>query len=68
LDFWDLWASLQHISLLLTRNPLLPQAGGPTAHHAIAGQKDWFVHAHNGRVRACTADGARLSGDRHAPC
>jgi hypothetical protein len=27
----------------------------------------WFVHASNGRVRACTADGASIAGDRPGP-
>ncbi len=29
--------------------------------------KLWFVHASNGRVRACTADGASIIGDRPGP-
>jgi hypothetical protein len=29
--------------------------------------KAWFVHAHMGRVRACTADGASVTGDRPGP-
>ncbi|WP_424177078.1 hypothetical protein [Yoonia sp. TsM2_T14_4] len=29
--------------------------------------KGWFIHAHGGRVRACTADGASVAGDRPAP-
>jgi len=29
--------------------------------------KLWFVHASNGRVRACTADGASIVGDRPGP-
>lgn len=33
----------------------------------LLADKGWFVHAHNGRVRACTADGASVSGDRPAP-
>jgi len=29
--------------------------------------KAWFIHAHMGRVRACTADGASVTGDRPGP-
>lgn len=29
--------------------------------------KAWFIHAHNGKVRACTADGASVAGERPAP-
>jgi len=27
----------------------------------------WFVHAYGGRIRACTADGASVAGERTAP-
>ncbi len=33
----------------------------------ILAEKGWFIHAHNGRVRACTADGASVAGERPAP-
>lgn len=33
----------------------------------VLADKGWFVQAHNGRVRACTADGASVSGERPAP-
>jgi len=33
----------------------------------LLADKGWFVHAYNGRVRACTADGASVSGERAAP-
>jgi hypothetical protein len=33
----------------------------------LLADKGWFVHAYNGRVRACTADGASVSGERPAP-
>ncbi|EAQ05381.1 hypothetical protein [Yoonia vestfoldensis] len=29
--------------------------------------KLWFIHAYAGRVRACTADGSSVAGDRPAP-
>ena len=29
--------------------------------------KGWFLHAYNGKVRACTVDGASVAGDRPAP-
>ena len=29
--------------------------------------KGWFIHAYGGRVRACTADGASVAGERPAP-
>ena len=33
----------------------------------LLADKGWFVHAHGGRVRACTADGASVAGERPAP-
>lgn len=33
----------------------------------LLADKGWFVHAHNGHLRACTADGASVSGERPAP-
>jgi hypothetical protein len=33
----------------------------------VLADKGWFVQAYNGRVRACTADGASVSGERPAP-
>lgn len=33
----------------------------------ILQEKGWFIHAHNGRVRACTVDGASVAGNRPAP-
>ena len=33
----------------------------------LLADKGWFVHAYNGRVRACTADGASVTGERPAP-
>ena len=29
--------------------------------------KGWFIHAHNGKVRACTVDGASVAGERPSP-
>lgn len=31
------------------------------------GESGWFLHAHNGRVRACNMDGASVAGERQAP-
>lgn len=33
----------------------------------LLADKGWFIHAHGGRVRACTADGASVAGERPAP-
>ena len=33
----------------------------------ILQENGWFVHAYGGRVRACTADGASVAGERTAP-
>ena len=33
----------------------------------LLADKGWFVHAYNGRVRACTSDGASVTGERPAP-
>ncbi len=33
----------------------------------VLADKGWFVHAYGGRVRACTADGASVAGERPAP-
>jgi len=31
------------------------------------GESGWFLHAHNGRVRACNMDGASVAGERQGP-
>ena len=31
------------------------------------GESGWFLHAHNGRVRACNMDGASVAGERQSP-
>jgi hypothetical protein len=33
----------------------------------VLADKGWFLHASNGRVRACSADGASIAGDRPGP-
>jgi hypothetical protein len=33
----------------------------------LLADKLWFIHAYGGRVRACTADGASVAGERPAP-
>jgi hypothetical protein len=33
----------------------------------LLADKGWFVHSFGGRVRACTADGASVAGERPAP-
>lgn len=47
---------------------------GPSAQSSDAlwhlpkfGESGWFLHAHNGRVRACNMDGASVAGERQAP-
>lgn len=30
-------------------------------------ERGWFVHAHNGRVRACSVDGASVGAAKTAP-
>ena len=33
----------------------------------LLADKGWFIHAHNGKVRACTVDGASVGEARTAP-
>ncbi|XOY56717.1 MAG: hypothetical protein ACMUJK_02985 [Rhodobacterales bacterium] len=33
----------------------------------LLSDKGWFIHAYGGRVRACTADGASVAGEKPAP-
>ena len=33
----------------------------------LLADKGWFVHSFGGRVRACTADGASVVGEKPAP-
>lgn len=47
---------------------------GPSAQSSDAlwhlpkfGESGWFLHAHNGRVRACNMDGSSVAGERRAP-
>ena len=49
-------------------------AGGPSIQGGDAlwhlpkfGEAGWFIHAHNGSVRACNMDKASVIGDRQGP-
>ena len=46
-----------------------PSSNGGDAlwHLPQFGQNGWFLHAHNGRVRACNMDKASVVGDRPGP-
>jgi hypothetical protein len=47
---------------------LIPTGGGDVLlTMPVLQDKAWFIHAHMGRVRACTADGASVTGDRPGP-
>jgi hypothetical protein len=47
---------------------VIPMGGGDVLlTMPVLQDKAWFIHAHMGRVRACTADGASVSGDRPGP-
>ena len=43
------------------------QSGDALWHLPQFGDKGWFLHASNGRVRACNMDKASVVGDRAAP-
>ena len=43
------------------------QSGDALWHLPKFGESGWFLHAHNGKVRACNMDGASVAGDRQAP-
>lgn len=47
--------------------PVAPAAADVLLTMPILAEKGWFIHAHNGRVRACTADGASVAGERPSP-
>jgi hypothetical protein len=47
---------------------IIPMGGGDVLlTMPVLQDKAWFIHAQMGRVRACTADGASVSGDRPGP-
>ena len=43
------------------------QSGDALWHLPQFGDKGWFLHASNGRVRACNMDKASVVGERAAP-
>jgi hypothetical protein len=44
------------------------QTGGDALWHLPKfGEQGWFIHAHNGKVRACNMDNASVVGDKQAP-
>jgi len=47
--------------------PLSVQSGDALWHLPRFGEQGWFLHANNGRVRACNMDKASVVGERAAP-
>lgn len=47
--------------------PSAQGSGDALWHLPKFGEQGWFIHAHNGRVRACNMDKASVVGDRQAP-
>ena len=44
------------------------QGGGDALWHLPKfGEQGWFIHAHNGRVRACNMDKASVIGEKAGP-
>ena len=43
------------------------QSGDALWHLPKFGEQGWFLHANNGRVRACNMDKASVVGDRSGP-
>ena len=44
------------------------QSGGDALWHLPKfGEQGWFLHAHNGKVRACNMDKASVVGDKPGP-
>ena len=43
------------------------QSGDALWHLPIFGEQGWFLHANNGRVRACNMDKVSVVGERPAP-
>ena len=43
------------------------QSGDALWHLPKFGESGWFLHANNGRVRACNMDKVRVVGERAAP-
>ena len=55
-------------------SPAIAQMGPSTQSSSDAlwhlpkfGEQGWFLHAHNGRVRACNMDKASVIGDKPGP-
>ena len=47
--------------------PSSTQSGDALWHLPKFGEQGWFLHANNGRVRACNMDKVSVVGDRAAP-
>ena len=47
--------------------PLSVQSGDALRHLPRFGEQGWFLHANNGRVRACNMDKVSVVGERPAP-
>ena len=43
------------------------QGGDALWHLPVFGEQGWFIHAHNGKVRACNMDKASVIGEKQAP-
>jgi hypothetical protein len=44
------------------------QGGGDALWHLPKfGEQGWFIHAHNGKIRACNMDKASIVGERPGP-
>ena len=57
----------------VTIKPVNAQSGPSTTsgdalwHLPKFGEQGWFIHAHNGMVRACNMDKASVVGDKQGP-
>ena len=47
--------------------PPIVQSGDALWHLPQFGEQGWFLHANNGRVRACNMDKVSVVGERAAP-
>ena len=47
--------------------PGTQSSGDALWHLPKFGQQGWFLHAHNGKVRACNMDKASVIGDKAGP-
>lgn len=47
--------------------PSTQGSGDALWHLPKFGEQGWFLHAHNGRIRACNMDKASVVGEKQAP-